>query len=187
MNQLTFLCCCYSQFWTNFWPNFASTLFGLLLGLPLALWTNRIITSLQDRQNQKDKSQRLNNALQIIKATLTENQTRLSITVSALNNGEVQLDTQLDVSAWDAVKDDLSEYLHDPDLKKRIAYHFSRLNTMSKLNSMYLDLSVGIGSALTGNEQTKLALKNNLLRTASFLMVDNLDVRGLIEKVLQKQ
>ena len=176
-----FLC---SQFWTDFLPNFTSTVFGLLLGLPLAFWTNRKFTNAQDNQKQKEQKLRLENALKIIRQTLTENNARLQITVATINSGKVQFDIQLDISAWDAVKDDIAEHLHDPNLKKRIAYHFSRLNTMAKLNGMYLDFSAGIGAALGGVETTRDALKSNLLATAGFLSTDIAEILPLIDAKL---
>lgn len=174
-----------SQFWIDFWPNFTSTILGLLLGLPLALWTNRIIINTQGRQKQREEKEKLQNALQIIQQTLNENNTRLESTISTINIEMVQFDIQLDISAWDAVKEDITQYLNDPDLKKRIAYHFSRLATMARLNTMYLDYSAGILSALGGVEKTREALKNTLLTTAVFLSKDINEILPLIDKQLK--
>lgn len=173
-----------TQFWTDFWPNFTSTILGLILGLPLGLWTNRKIVISQDTQRQKEEEQRLKTALQIILEALTENNTRLHATIATINSSRVQFDIELDISAWDAVKDDITLHLHDPDLKKRIAYHFSRLTTMAKLNSMYLDFSAGIGSTLGGVEKTRESLKNHLLTTADFLSKDISEILPLINNKL---
>ena len=150
----------------------------------ISLLDKQKITNAQDNQKQKEQKLRLENALKIIRQTLTENNARLQITVATINSGKVQFDIQLDISAWDAVKDDIAEHLHDPNLKKRIAYHFSRLNTMAKLNGMYLDFSAGIGAALGGVETTRDALKSNLLATAGFLSTDIAEILPLIDAKL---
>lgn len=172
------------QFWEDFWPNFASTVFGLLLGLPIALWTNKKLTQSQDQKEQQIQKSRLVNALQIIRQALGENNTRLLTTIATIKSGRVQFDTELDISAWDAVRDDISNHLDDPNLKRRIAYHFSRLATMSKLNSAYLDFSAGIASAIGGVENTKNSLYQALLQNADFLMKDISEISLLIEAKL---
>ncbi len=174
---------CY-QFWTNFWPNFTSTVFGLLLGLPIALWTNRIITNYQDKLKYRDRNQRLHNAIKIIRQTLVENDARLQTAISIINNNKVQFDIQLDISAWDAVKDDITGYLHDTNLKKKLAYHFSMLTTTAKLNTLYLDFSAGVASALGGNEKTRDNLKNYLLTTTASLSSEVAEILLLIDSHL---
>jgi hypothetical protein len=91
---------------------------------------------------------------------------------------------QLDISAWDAVKEDIIEHLHDPNLMKRIAYNFSRLTTMANFNTMYLDFSAGIGSALGGVERTRDALKSHLISEATFLFTDISEIIPLIDNKL---
>jgi|LakMenE18May11ns_1017448.scaffolds.fasta_scaffold9826124_2 hypothetical protein len=182
MTHLFILC---SQFWIDFWPNFTSTIFGLLLGLPLALWTNRIFTNAQNRQNIEEQTKRLNNALQILKQTLLENNNRLKTTIDTINDSKVQFDIQLDISAWDAVKDDITQYLHDPNLKRRVAYHFSRLNTIAELNTLYLDFNAGINGTLSNAGNTREALKNHLLLHSSALSADIIEMLPLIENKIQ--
>ena len=181
-NTLSILLC--SQFWSDFFPNFASTVLGLILGLPIALWTNRQMSNAQDNQKQKELEVKLKDALRIIRATLAENQNRIQTTISTVNNNLVQFDIELDISAWDAVKEDIVNNLHDSGLKKKIAYHFSRLNSVTKLNSLYLDRTTGIASALGGAGATNAVLKNYLLETANFLNNDISEILPLIDRNL---
>ena len=182
MTLLFTLC---SQFWIDFWPNFTSTVFGLFLGLPLALWTNRIFSNTQNKQNIAEQTQRLNNALEILKQTLLENNDRLKTTINTINGSQVQFDIQLDISAWTAVKDDIVQYLHDPNLKKRVAYHFSRLSTIAQLNTMYLDFATGVLGTLSNAAVTREALKAYLLLTANELSEDIIGILPLIEDKIQ--
>jgi hypothetical protein len=168
-----------SQFWADFWPNFVSTLVGLLIGLPIALWTNRIIIIKESKKQKVVDSNRLKKALTIIKQTLQENRERILNTKNILEDNKVQLETEFDTSAWDSVKTDIIQFLHDPELQKQIAYHFSRLVTLVKLNEMYLDSATGMTATLTGIQTTKDALKNHILKNINFLTIDT-------DKILQK-
>ena len=161
-------------------------MFGLILGLPIALLVNRIIINAQDRKKKYEQEERLKNSLQIIRKTLAENNTRLKTTIKTIKESKVQFDIQLDISAWNVVKDDIIKHLHDSDLKKRIAYHFSRLGTLAQLNQMYLDFSIGVGSALRGVQLQRDGLKNNILNTASTLSTEIDEILPLIDDELDK-
>lgn len=172
-----------SEFWINFWPNFASTIGGLVIGLPIALWTNRIIIKEQNRKQETEDLGRLNNALDIIKKTLIENADKMLDLENTIYGNEVQWETRLDTSAWDAVKNDIIQYLHNPNLQKRIAYHFSRLNTLSQLNSLYLESTTGVTSIITGREQMKEILKNYLITTVGSLLKDQQEILDLLNEL----
>jgi hypothetical protein len=75
----------------------------------------------------------------------------------------------VDYSAWDAVKSEIIPFLHDPELRRKLAYHFSRTEAVNRLNDLYLNYSAGIGSAVGGSEQTRTALRAYLLQNLSAL------------------
>jgi hypothetical protein len=64
------------SFWQSFWPNLAATIVGLALGLPLALWTNRLVTTYSQRQQRHDDRERLNQTLETLKHAMTLNLSR---------------------------------------------------------------------------------------------------------------
>lgn len=169
-------------FWINFWPNFASTIGGLIIGLPIALWTNRKIIKEQTKKKEAEDIGRLSNALDIIKKTLIENNSKMLDLENTIYQNQVQWETRLDISAWDAVKNDIIQYLHNPNLQKRIAYHFSRLNTLSHLNGMYLESTTGVTSIITGRDHMKEILKNYLISTIGSLLQDQQEILDLIDQ-----
>jgi len=149
-------------FWEAFWPNFASTVIGLLLGLPLALWTDRQITARSERLKRAEEQQRLALSLDTISQALSFNRERMKQLVQSLSSNRVPFDPAVDCSAWDSVKTEIIQYLHDPALQQRIAYHFSRMEAVLKLNDLYLNYAAGIGAAIGGSEQTRDSLRNYL-------------------------
>jgi hypothetical protein len=170
-----------SEFWVNFWPNLASTICGLIIGLPLGLWTNRLVISSETRKQRKNDKNRLDNALQIIKETLVENLTRLENTRSVIQGNQVQFDTEIDTSAWDAIKSDIVQFLKVPLLQKRIAYHFSRIASYARLNQLYLDSTSGISSALLSSPVRRTNLKTYILENIEFLVSDSHQINQLID------
>ncbi len=168
------------DFWSSFWPNFAATTFGVILALPLGLWTNKIIIAAQENKKAKNEREDLKDDLLLIKQVLTDNRAKIASIVAALEANSAKFDTKLDISAWDAIKLNVVKNLRDGNLKKRIAYHFSRLQTLTELNAMYLDLIAGITSALGGAENTRDALKVYLNSSAKFLLQDTDEIVTLI-------
>ncbi len=171
------------RFFEAFWPDFASTVLGLFLGLPLALWAERRIASYSQRIKRQEEQRQFAVALQILTQTLTANRDRLRDLIRRLESGRVPFDTELDTSTWEAVKSEVTQHLQDPLLQGRIAYHFSRLGSVARLNNLYLNYAAGIAAAVGGSEKTRDALRNYLLQTAAYLDTDAEGIIGLIEAV----
>jgi hypothetical protein len=171
------------EFLKAFWPNFASTVLGLVLGLPLALWTNRLIISHGERLKRAEEQQRLTKALDTLTRALLFNRERLQTFAQKINNSLAPFDVAIDYSAWEASRSEITPYLRDPELQQRIAYHFSRLASVAKLNDMYLHYAAGIGAALGGSENTRDALRKYLTQVVSHLDNEANELVELIKKV----
>jgi len=145
-------------FWDAFWPNLASTLAGLVLGIPLGLGINRRAVTQGETVRRQGERLRVAHALQVLEKALGENQARLQQFATVLAQNQTLYDPRIDVSAWDAVKADLTTELSDPALRQRFAYHFSRLSTQVKLNDDYLYFIVGVGASMSSAPAAKASL-----------------------------
>ena len=171
-------------FWEAFWPNFASTLIGLLLGLPFALWTDRQITARSERRQRKEERNRLANSLDTLSRALSFNRERLKCLVQSLSNNRAPFDPALDYSAWDAVKSEIIQHLHNPTLQQRIAYHFSRMEAVTKLSDLYLNYVAGIGATIGGSEQMRDSLRGYLLNTLQQLDIESEQIMQAIQAAM---
>ncbi len=149
-----------TEFWIAFWPNLASTLVGVLLGVPLALWINRSVVTQGETARREGERLRVAHALRVLNKALTDNRTLLQDFAATLAASRTKYDSGLDTSAWDAVKSDLTTELSDPELRQRLAYHFSRLTTLVKMNEEYLYFIDGVGASMTSATETRKTLHN---------------------------
>jgi hypothetical protein len=170
-----------SQFWSDFFPNFTSTVLGLILGLPFALWTNRKIANSENNERQKEIKIIRENALKVLRKALDENCDKLQSNLEQIKNRTIAFDLELDISAWEIVKDDISENLYDLNLKKNLAFHFHRLNSITFISRMYLDHVMGIPATIDGNKNNKEALRNYLIKTIDKLSSEASDLKNLID------
>lgn len=158
------------DFCQSFWPSFVSTILGVIIGIPIALWLNRVITERGLKLEQEQEEQRLRQALDTLKNALSVNINSLSSYLNNISKNQVPFQLGIDYSAWDAVKPEISQFLKDPKLKQEIAFHFSKLVNLTKLNEMYLDLSAGVSSALQSSRTTSTALRQHLIQTVQNLI-----------------
>ena len=170
-------------FWSGFWPNLAATFAGIILGVPIALWLNRHMGGVAERNLRADESERLKNRLEVIRATLTHNRQKLLYLDQVLQQDSATFDVGLDLVAWEACRDEIIPFLKNPDLRRRIALYFGRLATVARLSALYLDQAVGVVSALGGVATTRTALKNHLLAFCQQLLTESEQLRTEIERV----
>jgi len=149
-------------FLTAFWPNAAATIVGVVLGLPIALWINRLALKNAEQSNLALKVQRLDHALTVLVAAMESNLLLLESYASILADSKVTWHLNLDVSAWEAIKDDFAAELTDPDLRRQLAFHFRELNSLLSLNAEYLGFSFGTNASMSGSEQVKASIKANM-------------------------
>lgn len=164
-----------------FWPNLASTVIGLLLGLPLALWTDRRITARSEKRQRVEERKRLVESLDTLARALSFNRGRLKELTQSLSNNRAPFDPALDYSAWDAVKSEIIQHLHNPALQQRVAFHFSRMEAVTRLSDLYLNYVAGIGAAIGGSEQTSASLRGYLVKTLTQLDVEAEQIIQAIE------
>ena len=161
-----------NTFLDAFWPNLASTVLGLILGLPIALWTNRKIMAHVESQKEREDRLALLHTLDVISRALEHNRGRLRYMHDSISGGRVPFDPALDYSAWDASKEGFNPSFTDPQLRQALAYHFSRMQSIARLNETYLSYAAGIASAIGGSEGTRDALKNYLSAITAELASD---------------
>jgi hypothetical protein len=170
-------------FWSSFWPNLASTIIGVVVGLPVALWLNRLSQRSADASRHDQEQEQLRHGLISVMDALAHNQKQLERLVSTLESNQAMFDVGLDVAAWEAARDQIVPVLRNPELQRRIAFHFSRLGTLTRLCSMYLDLVAGIGATVSGVEKTREALKNHLVAISNKLLSEAETMHGEVKNL----
>ena len=151
----------------------------------ILLWTDRIIRKQQNKRTDKENKIKLKKAVQMLELTLNENIPRLETLIQTINNQKVAFDPSLDVSVWNVVKNELISHLRDATIQKRTAYHFSKLNSLMRLNSRLLELITGINSAINGTKATKNSLMTTIVREGSFLKKDTEEIIKLLNEELK--
>lgn len=169
-----------NSFWSSFCPNIVSTVVGIVIGVPIALWINSQAASVGERTRVEQERERLQRGLTVVLAAIDFNRERLQEFNAVLPNDQVPFDVGLDVSAWDVSRDEIVPFLKNPDLQRRLAYHFSQFGTLARLSTLYLDQVVGVASALQGADRTRTALRNHLLKKIHELLDES---QRLIQEV----
>lgn len=160
-------------FWDQFLPNVLATLIGAAIGVPIGLWINRVAASHSEQRRREADAKRVSDALASIITVLRANRSRLLELKDGYAEERVRLDTSLDTSAWDTLGPDLALGLPDPDLRRRLAYHFLRLKEFVRTNERLLDLSgLGVQSAMGDSEKIGKFLGIELKSTADALATD---------------
>jgi len=72
-----------------------------------------------------------------------------------LAKNEVPYDLLLDLATWESVRADIVELMRDAELQAHIGRHFERLHVLTQLHARILDLTIGIGSTIRGNETSR--------------------------------
>jgi hypothetical protein len=178
-----------SSFWASFWPNLASTIIGVVIGLPIAIWLNSRAEKRAAKERTIESQTLYRRAILAIVAGLAHNEKKLQALLDALANSNALFDLGLDVTVWDITKDQIVPLLHDPELARRIAFHFATLSTQSRLSNLYLDQFAGIAAALGGGEKTRDVLKAHLVVKAGLLLLESQsfggDLRQLVPAAFQ--
>jgi hypothetical protein len=153
-------------FWDSFWPNLASTVAGVILGLPVALWLNRRALEHGERIRTAGERTRVADALSVMGEVMKLNSSQLDNLIKVLSEDKALFDPSLDTSAWESVRSDISSEV-DPNLRRRLAHHFGRLESLVKLNELYLSFIIGTNASMSSAADTKKKLGPLLLGLAS--------------------
>jgi hypothetical protein len=140
-----------SSFWELFWPTLAATLAGVVVGVPIALWVNRAALRATIRREESLSRDRLRSGLESVLAALSHNKNQLGALAARFGQDRPPFEASVDASAWDESREEVVPFLKVPDLQRRIAWHFSRLKSVLRLNALYVELAVGLGMRATPN------------------------------------
>ncbi len=175
------------SFWVQFLPNLLATLVGAAIGVPLGLWINRAAASHAERLRRQADIQRVLDALTSIVTVLRDNRSKLLELKEKYTNETALLSTRLYTSAWDTLASDIGLGLPDPDLRRRLAYHFLHLKQFDATNERLLDLSgLGTQSIMTHSEQMAKFLLKDLTFSAGELATEADLLREQAEIAKQK-
>jgi|GEM_PF-3444719 len=165
------------MFWEQFWPSLVSKIIGAFLGFLGAIWTDRLFKINTDREKQLEEKRTVNSSLSTISRALELNHQKMQSLVTSFLNHQAPFDAALDSSAWEAFESEIIQLLHDSSLKQRIAYHFARLERISKLIDMHFDFSIGSSSALTQAQHVQNLLHDHLIPTLNDLVDESFELR----------
>lgn len=170
-----------AEFFKNFLPGFTAT----VLGIPVGLWANSWVVAQTEKAKRKEEAVRLYHSLAALDEALHFNILQSGMMLREHMNGQAFFDFKLDSSTWEVVKNDVIQYLDNPPLRKKIAFHFSRIEELRKIESIYLDSAVGIMSAL-GQSPLRQTLNEDLPGRISQLIQVAQELRQDIDSVQVK-
>ncbi|NCY22279.1 hypothetical protein EBX31_10040 [bacterium] len=175
------------SFLPSFLPNFASTVIGVIFGVPIALWLNRKAQNSFNLDRQKEQKDQLFHGLQSISEALEINRKKLDELVLLLEANNAVFELMLDYAAWDAAREQIVSVLRNAELQRKIAYHFEQLKKMSRTCERYLDMAIGIQSAMSGIEEKRNKLKVFLINRSKGLSLEARALGELIKDAMPKQ
>jgi len=141
------------NFWLSFLSNFLATFLGLLIGIPISLCLDRKITFLRGRDKRKEEQQRLYQTLDMLSQSFYRNCAQMESLMDTVRKSWGKQNLEIDYSAWEAVKSEVVQYLHNPNLQYRLSHHFSRMKYLVKVSDMYMNYKFGIESAVISRKR----------------------------------
>ena len=136
-----------TPFWDAFWPNLASTLVGAAIGVPLGLLINRHAIWFTERSARQTELKLLKRTLDALEIALECNHEILCVLADKKQRNDQGLAKPLDTGTWDAVRSLLPTSFRDPQLLRRLAYHWVQLDQVTTMHHMILE------QQLTSNAQ----------------------------------
>lgn len=125
-------------FWDAFWPNLASTLVGAAIGVPAGLLINRQAVRYAERRSHRAEDKLLQHTLEVLYSALECNKKVLSQLVNKEKRKARKLIKPLDTGTWDAVRTLLPSSFRNPELLRRLAYHWVQLGQVTAMHHMIL-------------------------------------------------
>ncbi len=173
-----------TEFWKDFLPNFAATICGVILGALAALLTNKIIVGLAEKAKRKEEVARLHRSLTAIKEALRFNIGEFALMLQYHMDNKAITYFRVDDSTWDVVNNDVVQYLHNPALQQRIAYHFSLIKELRKAEALYLDSSLGVIAVIAASQHGEALLKDGLSTDLPKIINELINEAGNLIKVI---
>jgi hypothetical protein len=152
-----------------FLPNMAATFVGVVLGLQAAKWANEQAFAAAEKQRRREEDQRLVNALQAVLDALRHNREQFRGLSTILAESGAPFEPQLHAAVWEAVRPEITPYLHDPALSAALANHFSAVESLAALIRYFFEFSTGVALAVRGSQATRASLHQYLLNRMAAL------------------
>jgi len=86
----------------------------------------------------------------------------------------------------DVCKQEILPFLRDIDMQRRIANHFTQVDSVRRLTALLLEQSIGSASALVSSGQTRQTLRNHLRSTSTNLSPEADELSNIIVKSSEK-
>lgn len=135
-----------TPFWDAFWPSLVSTLVGAAIGVPVGLFLNRQAMRLAERRALRTENKLIQRTLAALDSALQYNHEALCLLIDKKKRGTQKLVKPLDTGTWDAVRTLLPASFHDPDLLRRLSYHWVQLDRVTTMHHMILQQQLGANS-----------------------------------------
>jgi AraC-like DNA-binding protein len=171
-----------TSFWEAFWPNLASTLVGAAIGVPVGLYINRHAVRFTERRSLRAENQLLQRTLTALDAALECNYKVLSLLVDKKKREAHRLIKPLDTGTWDAVRTLLPSSFRDPELLRRLAYHWVQLGQVTAMHHMILQQQL-VASSHSPPPMLS-AMQNECDAWLMNLLTDSMDLRGDLKSYL---
>jgi len=160
------------NFLDSFLPNILSTLIGVIVGLPTALYANRKLNAFSNRSKKLEQLNRLSKSIEITNNSIINNKTALITMLANVNEKTSVLTTNLDITSWDIVKNELINNQINPIITNKLAYYFNQITNIEILCRKHLDYTIGVNAALGfGAEDTKKTITLHIRKSVPNLIL----------------
>ena len=119
---------------------------------------------------------RLAHALDVLVVALQNNAINLEEFAGIIGDSKAKWYFALDTSAWDTIKADIAPELTDPELRRKLAYHFGQLSALEDLNQQFLSFAFGVNRSMSSSDKTRESIKVTLVSLAKGTRVDALEL-----------
>ncbi|MFD3227566.1 hypothetical protein [Rahnella aceris] len=130
-------------FMNSFWPNFASTIAGIIIGLPVAILVNQKVTNLQNKIVKEQRREQLIKSVQVLLQAMEYNRNVLIKITELAFVGRVLRNSDLRITVWDVIGENLMAHGCEPDLLQLLSHHWLRLKRLENLNENIFAREVG--------------------------------------------
>ena len=184
-NSATFLAAAPSSatpFWDAFWPNLASTLAGAAIGVPLGLLINRHAVRFTERSARQTELKLLKRTLVALDIALGCNHDILCVLADKKQRNAQGLVKPLDTGTWDAVRSLLPTSFRDPELLRRLAYHWVQLDQVTTMHHMILEQQLAANAQPPSSRQS--AMEKACDEWLRHLQAESADLRCAVQSHL---
>jgi hypothetical protein len=121
--------------------------------------------------------------LAAVSDTLSANVPRFKEASTAVAAGLFTYDTEIDVGAWEGVRDEFPRLLHDPELLGRLSSHFWRIQAFEHLNQTWA-ARIREKDDPSANWKSKVWLRADVVRLGDALHSEAEILRDEVERVI---